>query len=93
MTPLSPLREVYFCQNQGGYEFCKRSLLAVNEYFKTCIQRQVWQKDAFRSGLTFTFCIMLLIRREQSYTLFTTSLFITLIIHYLITEVSDFLNR
>ncbi len=52
---MSPLREVYFCQNQGGYEFHKRSLLTVNEYFKICIQRRVWQKDAFRSGLTNSF--------------------------------------
>ena len=48
---LSSLREVYFCRNQGGYRFYKRSLIVVNEYFKICIQRQVWQKDAFRSGL------------------------------------------
>ncbi len=48
---LSPLREVYFCQNQGEYGFYKRSLLLVNEYFKICIQRRVWQKYAFWSGL------------------------------------------
>ncbi len=55
---LSPLRQVYFCQNQGGYQFHNRSLLVVNEDFKICIQRRVWQKDACRSGLNirnFTF--------------------------------------